>query len=359
MKKQQTFASAAWNRKGKVTRRERFLAEMDAVIPWTRLLGLIASHYHLGKTGRQPHDLERMLRIYFLQQWFNLSDPEAEDAIYDSESMRRFARVELGDDKVPDESTILRFRHLLEKHGLTESIFETVKDLLAEHRLTLRAGTIVDATIIAAPSSTKNATKTRDPEMKQTKKSGSWHFGMKLHIGTDRRGTVHSLTATHAATSDITQLRELLHGEETVLYGDQAYWKEGVRGSGRSLPGQPTGGGGQQEAERALAQDQPRTLQDAGSLRASLPDRQAAVGLPEDPLPGDRKEPGPSPDDVRARQPLRAPPPTDATGGEVRPVNGLVQRDAPRTPNKGAETPLDPTTLITCGHPRPACAELP
>ena len=229
MKKQQTFASAAWNRKGKVTRRERFLAEMDAVIPWTRLLGLIASHYHLGKTGRQPHDLERMLRIYFLQQWFNLSDPEAEDAIYDSESMRRFARVELGDDKVPDESTILRFRHLLEKHGLTESIFETVKDLLAEHRLTLRAGTIVDATIIAAPSSTKNATKTRDPEMKQTKKSGSWHFGMKLHIGTDRRGTVHSLTATHAATSDITQLRELLHGEETVLYGDQAYWKEGDR----------------------------------------------------------------------------------------------------------------------------------
>ncbi len=229
MKQQQTFASAAWSRKGKVTRRERFLAEMDAVIPWARLISVIEPHYHQGKTGRQPHALERMLRIYFLQQWFNLSDPQAEDAIYDSESMRRFARVELGDDKIPDESTILRFRHLLEKHQLTQAIFETVKDLLAEHRLTLRAGTIVDATIIAAPSSTKNATKTRDPEMKQTRKGGSWHFGMKLHIGTDRRGTVHSLTATHAATSDITQLRDLLHGEETVLYGDQAYWKEGDR----------------------------------------------------------------------------------------------------------------------------------
>ena len=231
MEKQQTFASAAWSRKGKVTRRERFLAEMDGVIPWRRILELIEPHYHLGKLGRQPHDLERMLRIYFMQQWFNLSDPQAEDAIYDSESMRRFARVELDDDKIPDESTILRFRHLLEKHGLTESIFEVVQELLVEHRLLLRAGTIVDATIIAAPSSTKNATKTRDPEMKQTRKGGSWHFGMKLHIGTDRRGIVHSLTATHAAVADIKQLPNLLHGEESVIYGDQAYWKEDDRRS--------------------------------------------------------------------------------------------------------------------------------
>jgi IS5 family transposase len=229
MKKQQSFASVAWRRKGKVTRRERFLAEMDAVIPWPRLLQLIEPYYHRGKTGRQPHDLERMLRIYFLQQWFNLSDPQAEDAIYDSESMRRFARVELGEDKVPDESTILRFRHLLEKHRLTEGIFEAVKDLLTEQRLLLRAGTIVDATIIAAPSSTKNATGTRDPEMKQTRKGGSWHFGMKLHIGTDIHGQVHSLTATHAAEADIKQLPKLLHGKESVLYGDQAYWKEADR----------------------------------------------------------------------------------------------------------------------------------
>jgi len=229
MKHQQTFGSAAWNRKGKVTRRERFLAEMDAVIPWSDLVSLIAPHYHAGKSGRQPHELERMLRIYFLQQWFNLSDPQAEDAIYDSESMRRFARVELGDDKIPDESTILRFRHLLEKRKLTKAIFEAVKDLLASHRLTLQAGTIVDATIVSAASSTKNATGKRDPEMKQTFKSGSWYFGMKLHIGTDCRGTVHSVTATHAAASDLTQLPELLHGAETVVYGDQAYWKEADR----------------------------------------------------------------------------------------------------------------------------------
>ncbi len=229
MSNQRTVASVAWSQKGKVTRRERFLAEMNAVIPWPLLMSLIEPHYPRAGRGRRPHDLERMLRIYFLQQWFNLSDPQAEDAIYDSESMRRFAKVELAEDKVPDESTILRFRHLLEQHGLTESIFEVVKDLLTEHRLLLRAGTIVDATIIAAPSSTKNATKTRDPEMKQTRKGGSWHFGMKLHIGTDRRGTVHSVTATHAAEADIKQLRHLLHGEESVLYGDQAYWKEADR----------------------------------------------------------------------------------------------------------------------------------
>jgi IS5 family transposase len=229
MEKQQTFASVAWSRKGKVTRRERFLAEMDAVIPWSRLIGLIEPHYPNTGKGRPPHELERMLRIYFLQQWFNLSDPLAEDTIYDSESMRRFARVELGDDKIPDESTILRFRHLLERHKLTEAIFEAVKDLLAEKRLTLRAGTIVDATIIQAPSSTKNGTGTRDPEMKQTRKGKSWHFGMKLHVGTDRRGIVHSLTATHAAASDLQQLPHLLHGEESALYGDQAYWKEADR----------------------------------------------------------------------------------------------------------------------------------
>ena len=176
MGNQRTFASMAWQAKGKVTRRERFLAEMDAVIPWTRLLGLIAPHYPKAGNGRQPLGMEKMLRIYFLQQWFNLSDPRAEDAIYASESMRRFARVELGDEGVPDESTILRFRHLLERHGLTQAIFDSITGLLEERRLLLRSGTIVDATIIAAPSSTKNASATRDPEMKQTRKGKNWHF---------------------------------------------------------------------------------------------------------------------------------------------------------------------------------------
>ncbi|MGB8364356.1 MAG: IS5 family transposase [Rhizomicrobium sp.] len=229
MGNQRTFASMAWNAKGKVTRRERFLAEMDAVIPWRRLIALIEPHYPKAGNGRQPLGLEKMLRIYFLQQWFNLSDPQAEDLIYDSESMRRFARVELGDEVVPDESTILRFRHLLERHDLTKAIFDAIAELLEAHRLLLRSGTIVDATIIAAPSSTKNASGTRDPEMKQTRKGRNWHFGMKLHIGADPRGIVHTVTATNAAAADISQLPELLHGQEREVFGDQAYWKEDDR----------------------------------------------------------------------------------------------------------------------------------
>jgi len=229
MGEQRTFASVAWSQKGKVTRRERFLAEMDAVIPWDRLIALVEPHYPKAGQGRQPLGLEKMLRIYFLQQWFNLSDPQAEDAIYDSESMRRFARVELGDDTIPDETTILRFRHLLEHHRLTEAMFAAVKDLLGEKRLLLQSGTIVDATIIAAPSSTKNATQTRDPEMRQTRKGKSWHFGMKLHVGTDPRGLVHSLTTTNAAQADVTQMAHLLHGDEREVFGDQAYWSEARR----------------------------------------------------------------------------------------------------------------------------------
>jgi transposase, IS5 family len=229
MAEQETFASIAWQQKGKVTRREQFLAEMDAVIPWRELIALIEPYYPKAGQGRQPLGVEKMLRIYFLQQWFNLSDPQAEDSIYDSESMRRFVGVELAEDVVPDETTILRFRHLLEKHGLTKGIFDAIKWLLEEKQLFLRSGTIVDATIISAPSSTKNATKKRDPEMKQTRKGNNWFFGMKLHIGADKRGLVHTVTATNAAGADIKQLPQLLHGDEREVFGDQAYWKEADR----------------------------------------------------------------------------------------------------------------------------------
>ena len=224
--KQTTFASVAWEKKGKITRRERFLAEMDAVIPWARLLELIEPHYPKAGNGTQPKPMEQMLRIYFMQNWFNLSDPQAEDSLYDIESMRRFAGLELAEDAIPDESTILRFRHLLEKHQLTERIFAQIRTLLEEKRLLLRSGTIVDATIIAAPPSTKNAAETRDPEMHQTKKGKDWHFGMKAHVGTDRRGIVHSLSTTAANVSDISQLPKLLHGQEKEVFGDQAYWSE-------------------------------------------------------------------------------------------------------------------------------------
>jgi len=227
--KQLTLAAVGFERYAKTTRRATFLAEMERVVPWSALCALIEPFYPKPGNGRPPVGVERMLRIYFLQQWFNLSDPQAEDAIYDSESMRRFARVELGDEVVPDESTILRFRHLLEQHGLTHGIFDAVADLLEERRLLLRSGTIVDATIIAAPSSTKNASASRDPEMKQTRKGRNWHFGMKLHIGADTRGIVHTVRATAASVADITQLPDLLHGQEREVFGDQAYWKEDDR----------------------------------------------------------------------------------------------------------------------------------
>lgn len=227
MGQQRTFSDLAWTTKKKTTRRERFLAEMNAVIPWRELVELIRPHYpKSGQRGRQPLGIEKMLRIYFLQQWFDLSDPQAEDALYDSESMRRFAGVDLSDDVVPDESSILRFRHLLEEHRLTEAVFAAVRGLLETRGLLVKAGTIVDATILEAPSSTKNATGTRDPEMRQTRKGNTWHFGMKVHVGTDVQGLVHSVTTTHAAEADVTQVPQLLHGEEERLYGDRAYWSE-------------------------------------------------------------------------------------------------------------------------------------
>jgi IS5 family transposase len=221
---QRTFAGLAWTAKKKTTRREQFLGEMDAVIPWKALVKLVTPHYPTAGRGRRPMPLEAMLRIYFVQQWFDLSDPAAEDALYDSESIRRFVGVELTEDAVPDETTICRFRHLLEQHQLTTAIFEHVSGLLETKGLLLKSGTIVDATIIHAPSSTKNATASRDPEMRQTRKGGNWFFGMKVHVGTDPKGRVHSITTTDAAQADITQFEELLHGDERVVYGDQAYW---------------------------------------------------------------------------------------------------------------------------------------
>jgi len=229
MGEQQTFAGLAWSGKKKQTRREQFLAEMNAVIPWTELRALIAPHYPTGAGGRRAMPLDQMLRIYFLQHWYDLSDPAAEDALYDSEAMRRFVGLDLGDDAIPDETTILHFRHLLERHQLTEAMFELVRRLLEQRGLLLKSGTVVDATILHAPSSTKNATDTRDPEMKQGRKGKTWYFGMKVHTGTDRHGLVHSVTTTHAGEADINQLPYLLHGEERELFGDQAYWAEADR----------------------------------------------------------------------------------------------------------------------------------
>ena len=225
--KRTTFASLAYENKKKKTRREKFLEEMDQVIPWKKLIGIISPYYPRVGNGRHPMPLSMMLRIYFMQQWYSLSDPAMEDSLYDIESMRRFAGIDLEVDVVPDETTILNFRHLLEKHDLTKKIFEETKQYLKDKGLFLREGTIVDATIINAPSSTKNQDNTRDQEMKQTKKGNQWYFGMKAHVGTDTgKGLVHSIVVTNAAVHDSRVMDDLLHGEEGAVYGDKAYVSE-------------------------------------------------------------------------------------------------------------------------------------
>ena len=212
---QLTFGDAETLGQRKRTRREIFLAEMEQVVPWQALLALIEPHYpKLGRPGRQPYPLATMLRIHFLQQWYALSDPAMEEALYDTPVMRRFARLG-GVDAIPDETTILHFRRLLETHGLAGRIFERVNAHLARKGLSLHAGTIVDATIIAAPSSTKNAEGKRDPEMCQTKKGNQWHFGMKAHIGVDdESGLVHHVECTAANVADVTRVHRLLHDPE-------------------------------------------------------------------------------------------------------------------------------------------------
>ena len=222
---QKTLANAStFEKYKKPTKREKFLAEMERVVPWKELYSLIEPFYPKAGKGRPPVGLERMLRIHFLQSWFNLSDPAAEEALYDMESMRRFVGIDLGNEPVPDETTICKFRHLLEAHGLGERIFQEVNAHLEEKGLRLSEGTIMDATIINAPSSTKNQDKKRDPDMHSTKKGNQYYFGMKIHVGVDRESrTVHSLVTTPANVHDSKMVEDILHGEENAVFGDSAY----------------------------------------------------------------------------------------------------------------------------------------
>ncbi len=222
--KQMSLAHSGFELATKRTRKREFLGEMDLVIPWSELLALIAPHAPAGKTGRPPFALETMLRIHLLQQFFGHSDPAMEEALHDIPLYREFAHLDAGITRLPDESTILRFRHLLEHHGLGQQILAAVNANLIDRGLMLKSGTAVDATLIAAPSSTKNKDGQRAPEMHQTKKGNQWHFGMKAHIGVDAdSGLVHTVTTTPANAHDITQAHALLHGEEQVVFADSGY----------------------------------------------------------------------------------------------------------------------------------------
>jgi IS5 family transposase len=223
--KQSSFSDAEFAAKKKVTRRERLLQTLDLRVPWAGLVEVIEPHYPTsGRRGRPPMGVERMLRMYVLQQVLGLSDEGTEDAIYDSQSARAFVGIDLGREAVPDATTLLKFRRLLEKHGLTRRMFDVINAELEAEGLLLRKGTIVDATLIAAAPSTKNAAKARDPEMRQSKKGNQWFFGMKGHVGVDAvSGLVHSVKATPGNEADVAHADELLHGEEEIVLGDAGY----------------------------------------------------------------------------------------------------------------------------------------
>lgn len=220
---QLTFAEAEYAIKKRKTRREAFLEKMDTLIPWNKFEQQLSRHYAKGTVGRKPYPLNVMLRIHIMQLIYNLSDPAMEDALYEIESMRRFAGLRLSDN-LPDETTILNFRHFIERHKLGQRLFDNVQEHLKSKGLALREGRIVDATIISAPTSTKNKQGERDPEMHQTKKGNEWHFGMKMHIGVDDSlGLIHSIATTSANEHDITQAEKLLHGDERRVWGDAGY----------------------------------------------------------------------------------------------------------------------------------------
>ena len=235
---QTSFSDLEYAAKKKVTRRDRFLGEIEAVTPWAELAAAIEPYYPKGEgRGRRPIGVERMLRMYVAQNCFGLSDEGTEDALYDSQAIRKFVGIDLGREAAPDATTLLKFRRLLETHQLTERVFATINAHLAAKGLLLKEGTVVDATIIAAPSSTKNPKGQRDPEMHQTKKGNQWHFGMKAHIGADAAsGLTHTLVTTPAHVNDVTQAHDLLHGEERIVFADAGYQGVEKREENRNVP---------------------------------------------------------------------------------------------------------------------------
>ena len=317
---QPTFASVEFEQKKRKTRRERFLERLDALMPWEELEARIERHYPKAGRGRRPYPLAVMLRIHCVQLCYNLSDPAMEDLLYEAESARRFRGLTLS-EPIPDESTILHFRHLLERHELGTELLAAINAHLARRGLLLREGTIVDATIIEAPSSTKNRLGERDPELHQTKKGNTWHFGMKLHIGVDAdTELVHSVRATAANVADVTEAHRLLHGAER-----EAYRGCGLPGRGEARGAAGRGGvaGGDAAGPEAAASAGERRGAGAaaagvgaGEGGASLPRREAALRLREGALPGPGQEPGAADPLAGAHEPARGRAPARLTGAQ-------------------------------------------
>ena len=321
---QPTFASVEFEQKKRKTRRELFLERLDALVPWEELEARIEPHYPRVGRGRRPYPLAVMLRSHCVQLCYNLSDPAMEDLLYEAESVRRFCGLTLT-EAIPDESTILHFRHLLERHDLGTKLFETINAHLARRGLRLREGTIVDASIIEAPSSTKNRRRARDPEMHQTKKGKEWRFGMKLHIGVDAdSGLVHSMRATAANVADVTEAHRLLHGEEREAYGDAGYrgvekrpeqarseveWRVALRPGLRRLL-EPRSAEARVERAKAVG---------AGEGGAPLPRGEAALRLRQGALPRSGEEPRAAGAAAGLDEPAQSRAPTRLTRGAVRP----------------------------------------
>ena len=267
---QLSFATLDHRNKKKRTKREAFLAEMEAVVPWALLLALIEPYYPKAGNGRRPYPLVVMLRIYFLQQWYQLSDPGAEEALYDIQSMRAFAGLELGRDAIPDETTVLNFRHLLERHDLTKSMFDAVSSHLEDKGALLRGGTIMDATLIAASPSTKNKAGKRDAQMSQSKKGNQWYFGMKAHIGVDARsGLVHTAGVTTGKVHDAKVMDNLIREDDRAVFADKGYVNEKKKRAARAA-GVYWAVREQRKPGRQLSSSQKRLNRRHGSVRAKV-----------------------------------------------------------------------------------------
>jgi IS5 family transposase len=291
MRQQTLAARTGFEKYGRKTRRERFLEEMEQIVPWAELHALVEPYYPKGEKGRPVMGLSIMLRVYFLQRWFNLSDPGAEDALYESPVLRHFVRIDLGRAPVPDESTILQFRHLLERHELGGAMLNTVNQYLESHGIHITTGTIEDATIIHVPSSTKNRSGERDPEMHQTRKGKRWYFGLKAHIGVDcKQGHVHSVCTSAASVADKHMLPDLLHGGRA-----QGVGRRRISGTGRSHPAGGSASARYDQPESALQElwgrvtkgQEPGEGQSESEGGTSIPDSEVHLRLREGEIPRD------------------------------------------------------------------------